>query len=425
MSMLMDELDGRDFESPDLRALRWFMPTGEALPPHLADRWQRRVPNTRLINAYGPTECSDDVTHFIIHGKTTRRSSVPIGRPLGNLRMYVLDQRLKPVSLGAAGHLHVAGIGVGRGYYGDPLRTADVFMPDAFGDRPGMRMYRTGDLAFWLVDGNLGFGGRIDHQVKIRGFRIEIGEIETVMSNHPDLRETAVIARLESGKRDRFLVGFYVVATGSTPPGSYVVRAHLAQRLPDYMIPRFLLEVPELPLSPTGKIDREALRAIPLENTSMAEEPLIAQSPAEKDLAAIWQSILGLEQIGVDDDFFALGGHSLLAVQLMARIEKQFKRAIPLAEIFRHSTIRSIARMLTQSRLGCGTRDGGGVAGLGFLGLHSTGIRFFSRSRTVFLYSSRRGPRSMLRRVGETPGAEAAVLRSSSSWSRWQGAFSS
>ena len=247
--------------TPALARLRWLIVTGEAAPPALCRRWLHAYPHTALMNGYGPTECSDDVTHHVItEPPAADATQVPIGRPIANMRIYVLDQALTPTPIGVPGELCVGGIGVGRGYLGDPVRTAEAFVADPFADRPGARLYRTGDLARWRADGTLEFLGRLDSQVKIRGLRIELGEIEAVLGRASGgargrrgragarTRRPAP-RRLRRGSRRRR------AERRSAPP------VHARRSLPAYMLPAAFVALPALPLTPNGKVDRRALAA--------------------------------------------------------------------------------------------------------------------------------------------------------------------
>ena len=331
----------------DLRDLRWMIPTGEALPPDLCREWLRRYPEISLLNAYGPTECSDDVTHGEIREwrETGAPARVSIGRPVPNLRLYVVHRLLRELPMGAAGELCVGGAGVGRGYFGEPGRTAEAFVPDPFSGEAGARLYRTGDLARWLPDGALDFLGRIDPQVKLRGFRIELGEIEAVLAQHPNVREAAVLVR-EDRPGDRRLTA-YVVAASAQPPTAEELRRFILERLPEYMIPGAVVFLGALPLTPNGKLDRRALPA-----PSRPEDELTELEPAgdalELELIGLFQTVLGTQPIGIRDHFFALGGHSLLAVRLTAVIRSRFQRNVPLAAIFQQGSVAGLARLLRE-----------------------------------------------------------------------------
>ncbi|WP_437576665.1 amino acid adenylation domain-containing protein [Sorangium sp. So ce887] len=339
---LLRELVGAEEDAPRLARLRWMLPTGEALTPDLCRRWFARYPRVPLMNAYGPAECADDVAlHAITAAPGPELVHVPIGRPVPNVKLYVVTgDDLAPV--GVTGEICVTGIGVGRGYLNDPARTAEAFVPDPFGDVPGARMYRTGDLGRRLADGTLEFSGRRDHQVKIRGFRIELGEIEARLAQHPEVREAVVAVREErsSGKR---LVA-YVVGEGSAPPAPERLRDFLKETLPDYMVPPVFVALSALPLTPNGKVDRKALPA----PEAPAADPGGAAAgapttPTEEALAAIWAEVLGLERVGVHTGFFELGGHSLLATQVVSRVRKALGVELPLRSLFDHPTVAELA----------------------------------------------------------------------------------
>ncbi|HSD82298.1 MAG TPA: amino acid adenylation domain-containing protein, partial [Anaerolineae bacterium] len=327
----------------DLRSLRWLMPTGEALPPDLARQWLSYYPGTPVINAYGPTECSDDVTHYPF---TTPPGAevvrIPIGRPVANLRLYVLDGQGQPVPVGVAGELYVGGVGVGRGYLHDPLKTAQAFVPDPFAVQPGARLYRTGDLAYWRSDGQLEFLGRVDHQVKVRGFRIELGEIEAVVRQQPAVREAVVVVR-EDRPGDQRLVA-YVVAQEGQVVASGEVRHWVQERLPEYMVPAAVVELTALPLTPNGKLDRRALPAPDATRPELETAYISPRSEAERIIAEIWKELLHVEQVGVNDNFFDLGGHSLLVMQIHSRLVAAFGKEFPMTELFRHTTVASLAQ---------------------------------------------------------------------------------
>jgi len=309
-------------------SLRRIVCSGEALPAELAGSTRQLLPQAELYNLYGPTEAAIDVTHWRCSGQ--ERRSVPIGRPIANLQIHILDERLNPQPIGVAGELYIGGIGLARGYHRRPGLTAERFVASPFGD--GQRLYRSGDLARWTEEGVLEYLGRIDHQVKLRGLRIELGEIEAALLEHPALREAVVLVR------DQQLVA-YVVG------GDYdesELRALLKQRLPDFMLPSHVVQLERLPLSPNGKLERKALP----EPQRIQRDYQAPRPGLESQLANIWQELLGVERVGREDDFFALGGHSLLATQLVSQIRRQLQRELPLRAAFEASTLSNQARHL-------------------------------------------------------------------------------
>ena len=324
-----------------LDGLRWMLPTGEAMPPQLAHQWLTRYPGIGLVNAYGPAECSDDVAFFRVDPASTQGTYLPIGTPTDNNRLYVLDGALELVPLGAVGELCVAGTGVGRGYVGDPLRTAPVFVPNPFG-APGERLYRTGDLARRRHDGVLEYVGRIDHQVKIRGYRIELGEIEARLHEQPEVRDGAVA--VQEGVNGQYLVGYLVAADGAPSPAECLepIKQRLRAELPEYMVPLHWLWLERLPLNPNGKLDRKALPAVEI-GQSQHQDYQAPASELEQTLAGIWAEVLNVERVGVRDNFFELGGHSLLATQIASRVQKALQRNVPLRAMFECSTVHELA----------------------------------------------------------------------------------
>jgi len=335
---LVDEANQRGETRPSLPSLRWMIPTGEALPPDLCADWFAQYPEVPLLNAYGPTECSDDVTHHRLDGPlAVEERNVPIGRPVRRTRIYLLDASLRPVPPGVAGELCVGGVGVGRGYLGDPRRTAEVFVPDPEAAVWGARLYRTGDLGRFLPGGEIEFLGRRDAQVKIRGFRIELGEIEAVLGQHPDVREAAVVAYGDRRGRQS-LVG-YVVSVGGDR--SRDLKFYLAERLPDYMIPA-LVFLPVLPLTPNGKLDRKAL---PDPEVAIVSEGGGTRNwtPVQEIVGGIWRDVLGLPRVDLEDQFFDLGGHSLLATRVASRIRQTFDVDLPLRLLFEAPSLAALA----------------------------------------------------------------------------------
>ena len=328
-------------ERISLDGLRWMLPTGEAMPPELAHQWLLRYPQIGLVNAYGPAECSDDVAFFRVDLASTRGTYLPIGTPTDNNRLYLLDGALELVPQGAVGELCVAGIGVGRGYVSDPLRTAQVFVPNPFG-APGERLYRTGDLARRRSDGVLEYVGRIDHQVKIRGYRIELGEIEARLHEQPHVRDAAV--GVQEGANGKYLVGYLVAADATLEPSKHLerIKQRLRAELPEYMVPLHWLWLERLPLNANGKLDRKALPALEIGQLH-SQDYVAPRTELETTLAAIWAEVLKVERVGVQDNFFELGGHSLLATQIASRVQKVLQRDVPLRAMFECSTVAELA----------------------------------------------------------------------------------
>ncbi len=291
--------------------------SGEALPADLVSRFQQKLP-AELHNLYGPTEASVDVSYWpCLPG--IAETAIPIGRPIANITLYILDRQLNPVPVGTPGELHIGGIGLARGYLNRPELTAEKFIPNPY-DQQGSRLYKTGDWVRYRPDGNIDYLGRIDHQVKIRGFRIELGEIEARLLEHPAIKETAVIAR-EDQAGDKRLAAYLVTQDGLELSVADL-RTWLAASLTDYMIPGFFVVLPELPLSANGKLDR---RALPEPDGALVvsrpyETP---QGPVEIAIAGIWQDLLGIGQVGRHDNFFELGGHSLMLAGLIEPLRRQ------------------------------------------------------------------------------------------------------
>ncbi|WSD00378.1 amino acid adenylation domain-containing protein [Streptosporangium sp. NBC_01755] len=307
--------------------LRWLLVTGEALPAELCHRWLQRFPAVPVMNAYGSTECSDDVTHAVIrHADDATGSRTPIGRPIRNTQLYVLGDDLQPVPVGVPGELYVGGVGVGRGYLNDPARTAAVFVASPFGQG---RLYRTGDRVVYRPDGRLEFLERRDFQVKIRGHRIELGEIETAIRSADGVRNAVVTAG------EQHLVAYVV---GQVEPDA--LQAHVATLLPDYMVPAVVMVLDALPLSPNGKLDRKALPAPDFTALSSGRAP---RNPREEALCSVFAEVLDVDSVGVDDSFFDLGGHSLLAVRLISRIRGALGVELSVRDVFDAPTVAGLA----------------------------------------------------------------------------------
>ena len=321
---------------------------GEALSERLADQLLERAAS--LWNLYGPTETT--VWSTTARVKANKRP-VPIGRPIANTRLFILDSHLHPVPIGVPGELCVGGDGVARGYRNRPDLTAERFILNPFSDPPEARLYRTGDLARYLPDGNIEFYCRIDNQVKIRGYRIELGEVESVLAQHPAIQQAVVIAR-EDTPGDRRLVA-YCVATADSNPLPHDLRSYLKHKLPDYMIPSTFVLLDSLPLAPNGKLDRKALMAPDGGRPELDDGFAAPRNSVEETLANIWAKALRLDKVGIHDNFFDLGGHSLLATQVMSRMQNAFSVELPLRQMFESPTVVELAIIITETQQKCGS----------------------------------------------------------------------
>jgi len=319
--------------------------SGEALTPELRDRFHARM-KAGLHNLYGPTEAAIDVT-FHACAREDNRRALPIGKPIANTEILILDQRSKPAPAGVSGHLHIGGVGVARGYLHRPDLTAERFIPNAYGAEPGARVYAAGDLCRLLDDGNIEYLGRIDHQVKLRGYRIELGEIEDSLRRHPDVREAVVTLR-EAGDGDKQLVA-YVTPVRRPPALAEDLRTFLKTRLPEYMLPGAIIELDALPLTSSGKVDRKSLPAVNGQSLRHADVFVAPRNPVEDLIASIWSEVLGAPRVGVTDDYFALGGHSLKAVKIMSRVRKAFQVDLPLPALFMRPTVAALAEEVAKA----------------------------------------------------------------------------
>ncbi|HFQ9476899.1 TPA: non-ribosomal peptide synthase/polyketide synthase [Pseudomonas aeruginosa] len=344
-SMLQAFLQDEDVVS--CTSLKRIVCSGEALPADAQQQVFAKLPQAGLYNLYGPTEAAIDVTHWTCMEEG--KDAVPIGRPIANLACYILDGNLEPVPVGVLGELYLAGRGLARGYHQRPGLTAERFVASPF--VAGERMYRTGDLARYRADGVIEYAGRIDHQVKLRGLRIELGEIEARLLEHPWVREAAVLA--VDGKQ---LVG-YVVLESEGGDWREALAAHLATSLPEYMVPAQWLALERMPLSPNGKLDRKAL---PAPEVSVAQAGYSApRNAVERTLAEIWQDLLGVERVGLDDNFFSLGGDSIVSIQVVSRARQAGLQLSP-RDLFQHQNIRSLA---LAAKAGAATAEQGPASG--------------------------------------------------------------
>jgi acyl carrier protein len=337
-----------DASRAGLARLQCMLVGGEAFPPSLARDLAALVPG-KVMNMYGPTETTIWSTVHTVDRQVS--GVVPLGRPLANQQVYVLDSHRQPLPPGLPGELAIGGAGVVRGYFQRPELTAERFVPDTVrGD--GGRLYRTGDLARWRADGVLEFLGRLDHQVKVRGYRIELGEIEAALAEQVGVAQAVVLVR-EDQPGDARLVAYLVAHAGASPDGA-ALREALRERLPEFMLPQVFVQLDEFPHTPNGKIDRKALPA-PERSAAPAAAGAAYVAPAgdlENQIATVWKDVLRLDQVGTGDNFFDLGGHSLLAVQAHRRLREALQRDLSITDIFRFPTIQSLAAYLADGSQG-------------------------------------------------------------------------
>jgi len=326
-------------EQADLEPVKTLIVAGEASTSALVKRWAK---GRRFINAYGPTEIT--VCATIHECSSDCESSPPIGRPISNTRIYILDNHGEPLPIGVTGEIYIGGAGVARGYLNRPELTAERFIPDPFSTEPSARMYKTGDLARYLPDGNIEFLGRNDFQVKIRGFRIELGEIEARLSEYPGIIETAILAR-EIVPGDKRLVAYYTGENDKAAVEADALRAYLKESLPDHMVPAAYVNLPELPLTHNGKLNRNALpEPDEAAYATCSYEP--PQGDIETRLATIWAEMLKIERVGRHDNFFELGGHSLMAVRVVSHVRQILGVEINLTELFNNPILSEMAKIV-------------------------------------------------------------------------------
>ena len=327
-----------------LRNLRLWVTTGEALTIDLFKEFRAKMTDGLLCNLYGTSEVWD-ATWYETSEVDLKADRVAIGFPIDNVQCYILDDSLEILPAGITGELYVGGAGVGRCYLKQPAFTAERFVPDPFSEKPGMRMYRTGDLARWRADGAIELVGRIDQQVKVRGFRIELSEVESILEQHPAVVQAVVIPE-GIGVESRFHA--YVVARGPSPTATQL-RAFIKERAPAHLVPASFTMVESVPLLPNGKTDRAALAAhTPLSYDDFAPSYAPPENPIEETVASVWRSVLNVDRVGVDDNFFDLGGHSLLMARVHRKLTVEFNVEIPVLDLFRYPTIRSLAQSLVR-----------------------------------------------------------------------------
>jgi amino acid adenylation domain-containing protein len=335
----------RVLPAEQLTSLETVISAGESCTPDIAERWSK---NRLLINAYGPTEGTICATVFPVE-LTPDMVNIPIGKPIDNVQVYILDPFMNAVPEGIPGELYIGGHGVARGYLNRPDLTAWNFIPDSFSGNRGARLYRTGDRARYLPDGNIEFLERIDNQVKIRGFRIELGEIEFEIKEHPGVKDAILIAE---GKTDKRLIS-YIIPVSQTEFKPEEIKYELRKTLPDYMIPSTYIKLESYPLTANGKIDYKALPRPEADKTQFVK----AANEAERKLVEIWEEVLGLDQVGTQDNFFDLGGHSLNIIEVQTKVKEAFEKDINVVEMFRYPTIGTFAKFLGDDQSGKAIRE--------------------------------------------------------------------
>ncbi|HKG81132.1 MAG TPA: amino acid adenylation domain-containing protein, partial [Pyrinomonadaceae bacterium] len=352
-TLLRAVLDQGRLVGRDLAPLRCLITTGEALAPDLARQWTETYPQIPLLNAYGPTECSDDVTHYRIDVLPEDIAHVPIGRPIPNMQTYILDRMLLPAPIGVPGELCVGGVGVGRGYVGDPMKTAQTFVPSQFGREPGARLYKTGDLARYLSDGNIEFLGRVDQQVKIRGFRIETGEVESALCLHPAVRAAVVAARTDSSSNKQLVAYLIPDQNGSLDAASETVvaltpalRVFLKERLPEYMAPSIFIGLESFPLTPNGKLDHKTLLKLSLPVSDLEWTVIAPQTTTQEHLAEIWKQVLEINHVSIQDRFLDIGGDSMRIIRAYRALSELYPEKLTVADLFKYNTIESLGAFI-------------------------------------------------------------------------------
>ncbi|MBW8683034.1 amino acid adenylation domain-containing protein [Chitinophaga rhizophila] len=340
LAVFMEYILAHPEEKPLLKSLRQVFASGEALTLHHRNTFLRELPDVSLINLYGPTEACIDVSYYDC-AEEPAISTVPIGKPIDNIRLHILNDALQLLPVGVAGKLYISGVGVARGYLNNPELTREKFIPAPF--NPHEVLYDTGDIARWLPDGNIEYLGRKDHQVKIRGYRIEFGEIENVSSGYQGIRQVVADTREVNG--EKVLVLYY---TADGTPDRNTLKSYLRQQLPEYMTPSYLVQVQQIPLTPNGKADRKALPGIQADNL-VRNTYVPPANELEYELTAIWQDVLGITRVGITDNFFELGGHSLLIGQVINRLYQRLSRTITFRDFLQTPYIKDLSGKLRNS----------------------------------------------------------------------------
>lgn len=342
------ELLGQQFSPQDAAGrTRAFIIGGENLLAQQIAFWQKFAPDTMLVNEYGPTETVVGCCIYQVNDKQ-QSGSIPIGRPIANTQLYVLDSHLQPVSIGLVGELYIGGKGIARGYLNKPELTAQKFIPNSFSNEPGECLYKTGDLARYRCDGTLEFLGRIDNQVKLRGFRIELGEIEAALLEHQGVQESVVVLQEDVSSNQRLVA--YIVLNAELSTSISELSQFLKQKLPEYMVPSAYIQLDALPLTSNGKIDRKAFAVVEEFRPELEVTYVPPTTEVEQTIAAVWQEVLHLEKVGIHDNFFDIGGHSLLIAQVHSQLQELLPQDLSMIELLEHPTINSLAKHLSEGK---------------------------------------------------------------------------
>ncbi|HEX8128485.1 MAG TPA: amino acid adenylation domain-containing protein [Pyrinomonadaceae bacterium] len=337
--------------SEDLRSARQLLTGGDVVSPTHAQKFLREAAGCTLVNCYGPTENTTFTTYYRMNEVEEFGHSVPIGKPITNTQVYLLDEHLQPVAVGMTGELYTGGEGLARGYLNQPELTAERFIPNPFGAQAGSRLYRTGDLCRFNNDGQIEFLGRSDNQIKLRGFRIELGEIEAALARHEEVREAVAVILKDETSGDKRIVA-YVATAGADSIGGDELRARLKETLPDYMVPAAIVVMDALPLTPNGKIDRAALPDPDSFGAGEEEERTSARSGIEEIVAGVWAQVLGINTVGMHDSFFDVGGHSLLATQVVSRLREALGVGLEVRSLFENPTVAELSEAVATALRG-------------------------------------------------------------------------
>ncbi|MEM1255608.1 MAG: amino acid adenylation domain-containing protein [Cyanobacteria bacterium P01_H01_bin.21] len=342
-SLLRVLLESLEENPHSLPALKLWIASGEVLTPDVCQQFQNRLPNAVLLNLYGSSEVSADVT---AHAVSAPANSVPIGSPISNTEVYILDRHRQPVPINVAGELYIGGAGLAAGYLHRPKLTNERFIPHLFCSEPEAKLFKTGDLARYRSNGQIEFLGRVDDQIKVRGYRIEVGEIEAALAQHSGIKESVVTAQTDRSG-DFKLVAYWIGASAQTPAATEL-RQFLASKLPGFMVPSSFIRLEKLPLNPNGKVDRSKLTSVSVVHTPSTQSFISPKTDIEEKLVEIWKHILQTEHVGVEDNFFDLGGHSLLMMRVHNQLEVRLNCKISIVELFQYPTIRTLAQRLSQ-----------------------------------------------------------------------------